>query len=76
MTIQQLLDFIFETERITNKEELGKYTGLRKNGNIKFAKLYKYCEKFANDHWIRLAVPQSAVRAYTETKITGYKICK
>ena len=76
MTIQQVLDFIFETERITNKEELGKYTGLRKNGDIKFAKLYNYCEKFANDHWIRLAVPQSAVRAYTETRIKGYAICK
>ena len=76
MRIPQLIDFILHTEGITNKKDLGKYAGLMKNGDIRYAKLYKYCEKMANDHWISLKDPKARVRGDVETKIKGYKICK
>ena len=67
--IQKAIDQIFCVENINTREELNAWCGSKSR-----KKLYKYVASISKTHWHSIDTPESTVRAYYETLLSGYKI--
>lgn len=70
MTIQEATQQFLDHHHIKTRADLEKFLG--KTRTI----MYKYVSQIAKEHWGKVKVPRSHVRAYYEIKLFGYKCYK
>ena len=71
MDIKSVVKHIVKMENLRTRQDLDKWCG-----DMGRKKLYLYVQRFASEHWERIATPKDSVRFYYQQMLTGYKICK